>query len=104
MFTVQVFSNCVFRISGLGFMMEVSNVFGGQHCFAQGFIVQFLSMFRVEQFSGSGLQVSSSSLLLSSPELSDTKVYDPQIRALLGTASHFFKVVLLKLRTGRAPT
>ena len=29
----------------------------------------------------------SSSLLLSSLELSDTKVYDPQIRALLGTAS-----------------
>ena len=33
--------------------------------------------------------VSSSSLLLSSLELSDTKVYEPQIRALLGTASHF---------------
>jgi len=30
-----------------------------------------------------------SSLLLSSLELSDTKVYEPQIRALLGTASHF---------------
>ena len=30
-----------------------------------------------------------SSLLLSSLELSDTKVYAPQIRALLGTASHF---------------
>jgi len=32
------------------------------------------------------LQPSSSSLLLSSLELSDTKVYEPQIRALLGTA------------------
>jgi len=32
---------------------------------------------------------SSSSLLLSSLELSDTQVYEPYIRALLGTASHF---------------
>ena len=31
----------------------------------------------------------SSSLLLSSLELSDTQVYEPQIRALLGTAAHF---------------
>ena len=31
----------------------------------------------------------SSSLLLSSLELSDTKVYGPYIRALLGTASQF---------------
>jgi len=31
---------------------------------------------------------SSSSLLLSSLELSDTQVYEPEIRALLGTASH----------------
>ena len=38
-------------------------------------------------------------LLLSSPELSDTKVYVPQIRALLGTASHFCEVVVLNLRT-----
>jgi len=30
-----------------------------------------------------------SSLLLSSLELSDTKVYEPRIRALLGTSSHF---------------
>ena len=37
-----------------------------------------------------------SSSLLSSLELSDTKVYEPQIRALLGTASHFCKVVVLK--------
>ena len=41
----------------------------------------------------------SSSLLLSSLELSDTQVYPTQIRALLGTASHFCQVVVLKLRT-----
>jgi len=35
---------------------------------------------------------SSSSLLLSRLELSDTKVYEPQIRALLGTAAHFCEV------------
>jgi len=32
-----------------------------------------------------------SSLLISSLGLSDTKVYEPQIRARLGTASHFCK-------------
>ena len=37
------------------------------------------------------------SLLLSSLELSDTQVYEPKIRALLGTASHFCEVVVLKL-------
>ena len=37
--------------------------------------------------------------LLSSLELSNTKVYEPYIRALLGTAAHFFKVVVLELRT-----
>ena len=42
---------------------------------------------------------SSSSLLFSSLKLSDTKVFEPQIRTLLGTASHFSEVVLLKLRT-----
>ena len=42
---------------------------------------------------------SSSSLLLSSLELSDKQVYEPWIRALLGTASHFCEVVVLKLRT-----
>ena len=31
---------------------------------------------------------------LSSLELSDTKVYKPYIRALLGTASHFWEVVV----------
>jgi len=38
-------------------------------------------------------------LLLPSLELSDTKVYEPQTRALLGTASHFCEVAVLKLRT-----
>jgi len=38
-------------------------------------------------------------LLLSSLELRDTQVYQPYIRALLGTASHFCEVVFLKLRT-----
>jgi len=42
---------------------------------------------------------SSSSFLLSSLELSDAKVYEPCIRALLGTASEFCEVVVLKLRT-----
>ena len=31
-------------------------------------------------------------------KLSDTRVYEPQIRARLGTTAHFFKVVVLKLR------
>jgi len=43
---------------------------------------------------------SSSSLLLSSLELSDTHVYEPLIRARLGTAAHLCEVVVLKLRTG----
>ena len=41
----------------------------------------------------------SPSLLLSSLKSRYTKVYEPQIRALLGTTSHFFEVVVLKLRT-----
>jgi len=45
----------------------------------------------------------SSSVLLSSPELSDTKVYEPYIRALLGTASHFCEVVVLELITNPNP-
>ena len=40
---------------------------------------------------------SSSSLLLANLELGDTKVYEPSIRALLGTALHFCKIVDLKL-------
>ena len=39
---------------------------------------------------------SSSRPLLSSLELSDTKIYEPSIRALLGTAPHFCRVVVLK--------
>ena len=39
-----------------------------------------------------------SSLLLSILELSDTQLYEPWIRALLGTTSRFCKVVVLKLR------
>ena len=45
------------------------------------------------------LQHSCSSSSLSSLELSDTKVHEPYIRALLGTASRFCEVVVLKLRT-----
>jgi len=37
------------------------------------------------------------SLLLSSLELRDTKVYEPSIRALLGSALHFCEVVVLEL-------
>jgi len=44
---------------------------------------------------------SSSSLLLSRLELSETQVYEPYIRALLGTASHFCEVVVLLTRVGR---
>ena len=40
-----------------------------------------------------------SSLLLPSLELSDTQVYEPLIRDLLGTASQFCRVVVLKSRT-----
>ena len=32
-------------------------------------------------------------------ELSGTKVYEPEIQALLGTASHFCEAVVLRLRT-----
>ena len=41
----------------------------------------------------------SSSLLFSSLDLSDTRVYEPYMRALLGTAKIFCEVVVLKLRT-----
>ena len=46
-----------FRVSGFGCMLTISNVFGGQHCFAQGFIVEFVSMLRVQQLSGSGCRI-----------------------------------------------
>ena len=42
---------------------------------------------------------SSSSLLLSSLQMSDSRVYEPKVRALPGTASHFYEVVVLELRT-----
>ena len=45
------------------------------------------------------LSLFTSLVLPSSLELSDTKVYDPQIRALLGTASQFCEVVVLKSKT-----
>ena len=41
---------------------------------------------------------SSSSLLLSSLELSDTHVYEPSLRARLGTTAHLKNIVVLKLR------
>ena len=48
-----------------------------------------------------GLLATLSSLLrmLRYLALSDTKVNEPYIRARLGTAAHFCKVVVLKLRT-----
>ena len=42
---------------------------------------------------------SPSTLLLSSLELSATEVYEPSIKARLGTAAHFCEVGVLKLRT-----
>ena len=47
--------------------------------------------------SGLALPLLFSSLLLSNLELSDTKVYAPEIRPRLGTAAHFCEVVVLKL-------
>jgi len=57
--------------------------------------------FRVQgkPFHAEWAMASSSSVLLSSLELSDTQVYEPEIRALLGTASHFCEVIFLKLKT-----
>ena len=43
-------------------------------------------------------RISSSSFLLSSLELSDTKVYEPLMRALLGTGSQFCEVIILECR------
>ena len=48
--------------------------------------------------------LSSSSLLLSSLESSDTKVYEPSLRARLGTASHFCEVVVLEFSISWPPT
>ena len=44
---------------------------------------------------------SSSSSLLLILEMSETKVYEPQIRALLGTATHFCAVLVFKSRRCR---
>ena len=43
------------------------------------------------------MQLLSSSSLFSTGELSDTKVYEPQMRVLLGAASHFCEVNIPKL-------
>ena len=40
---------------------------------------------------GSDVCILASSLSLSSLELSDTKLYEPYIRARLGTAAHFWE-------------
>jgi len=50
------------------------------------------------QFTEVDCIFSSSSLLLSSLELSDTQVYAPSIRARLGTAEHFCEVGRLNHR------
>ena len=55
---------------------------------------------RVQETAARRLCASSSSALLASLELSDTKVYEPYMRALFGTAAHFCTVVVLKSRTG----
>ena len=54
---------------------------------------------RGKGFLGEVLPPPSSSLLLSSLELSNTQVYEPWIRTLLGTASHLCEVVVLQART-----
>ena len=53
------------------------------------------------QTSPDGSGLFSSSLLLPSLALSDTKVYELEIRARLGTAAHFCEVGVLKSRTPR---
>ena len=47
-----------------------------------------------EEAGGVFVRSSSSTALLSSLELSDTKVYGPELRALLGTAAQSCKVVV----------
>ena len=53
--------------------------------------------------SGNPASSSASSSSLSSPELSDTKVYEPYIRAIIGTATQFCKVGILKSGTTPIP-
>jgi len=56
-------------------------------------------MIKMERLEAGGkARAFSSYLLLSSLEWSDAKVYEPSIRARLGTAAHFCEVVVLKLR------
>ena len=55
----------------------------------------------IDGVAAEAVRAPSSSLLLSSLELSDTKVYEPGIRALLGAVSHFCEVVVLELRPKR---
>ena len=62
----------------------------------------FIGEFPDEAEAGMLNSTLSSSSLLSSLELRDTPVYEPSIRALLGTASHCCEVVVLKLRTPEA--
>ena len=63
---------------------------------AQGVLLASVRQAQDEEASRLLVQVLTfffSSLLLSSLELSDTKVYEPYIRARLGTAAHFCEVV-----------
>ena len=61
--------------------------------------VQGQAQLAARRIERGGSSESSSSVLLSSLEMSDAKVYEPYIRARLGTAAHFCEVVVLKLRT-----
>ena len=83
---------------------EVSKVDGSvprTQRFNLGIVRQFdESLLRRTAGANSSLRhPSSSSLVLSSLELSDTKVYEPSIRARLGTASHFCEAVVLRSRS-----
>ena len=55
----------------------------------------------VEIGKSNEIHLSFSSLLLSSLELSDAKVYELSIRALLGIALHFCEVIILKFTCRR---
>ena len=63
--------------------------------------LSYVCLVRSTAGSRRGFSVSSllSSLVLSSLELSDTQVYEPYIRALLGTASYFCEIINLISRT-----
>jgi len=53
----------------------------------------------VEPYTPAQVSFTSSLLITLKPRLSDTNVYEPSIRALLGTASLFCEVVALKRYT-----